>query len=85
MDFSICGTLGQFCGASQTRFLKKRVSASFTGVENEAFPIKDLAFKVFVFILCKIRHFCPKKKNSYFIILLMSGLYCIRVHKTKYS
>ena len=37
--------------------IEKRVSASFKGVENEAFPDKNLAFKISILILCKIRHF----------------------------
>ena len=54
MDFSICGIMGHFCGGNQTRYIEKRVSASLKGVKNEAFHVKNLAFKFFIFILCKI-------------------------------
>ena len=46
--------------------IDKWFSAYFKGVENEAFPIKNLAFKIFVFILSKIRLFCQKNQKSCF-------------------
>ena len=48
---------------AQTRQdIEKRFSASLKGVKNEAFPVKNLEFKIFVCILSQIF------KNSCFII-----------------
>ena len=46
---------------AQTRQdIEKRFSASLKGVENEVIPVKNLALKIFIFILCKIGQFCQK-------------------------
>ena len=59
------------CSVAQTRQdIEKHVSASFKGIKNEAFPVKNLAFKIFIFILCKIRHFCQNFKKSCFILFI---------------
>ena len=50
---------------AQTRQdIEKRFFASFKGIKNEAFPVKNLAFKIFIFILFKIHHFCKIFKKS---------------------
>ena len=55
------------------KILKKLFSASLKGVENEAFPVKNLAFKIFIFIL--IRYLFQIFKQSCSVsFLLMSGL-----------
>ena len=60
------------CSVAQTRKdIERRVSASFKGIRNEAFPVKILAFKIFIFILCTIRHFCQNFKNSCFILFIV--------------
>ena len=73
MDFSISGIFGQFCGANQARYLKT-VFCPFKGSHNKVFPVKNMAFKIFIFSLFKICNFCQIFKKSCFIILLMSGL-----------
>ena len=51
------------CSVAQTRQdIEKWFSASFKGIKNEVFPVKNLAFKIFIFIRCKIRHFCQNFK-----------------------
>ena len=56
---------------AQTRQdIEKRFSVSFKGIKNEAFPVKNLAFKIFIFILCKIHHFCQNFKKSCFILFI---------------
>ena len=63
------------CSVAHTRQdIKKQFSASFKGIKNELFPVKYLAFKIFIFILCKICHFCQNFKNHVLSFLLMSGL-----------
>ena len=58
-------------GSVQTRQdIEKRFSASFKGIKNGAFPVKNLAFKIFIFILCKIHHFCQNFKKSCFILFI---------------
>ena len=59
MDFSICGILGQLCGETR-QDIEKRFSVSLKGVENQAFPVKNLALRIFIFNLC---HF--QKKHFY--------------------
>ena len=49
---------------------EKRFSASRKGVENEAFPIKILAFKIFIFTVFKKHNFCQILKKSCFIIFI---------------
>ena len=52
---------------AQTRQdIEKRFSASFKGIKNEAFPVKNLAFKMFIFIHFKIHHFCQNFKKIMF-------------------
>ena len=72
MNISICSLLGQCCSANRQDIekKKKRFSASSKGVENEAFVVKSLAFKIFIFILCKIRNFCQMFRKSCFIIFI---------------
>ena len=56
---------------AQTRQdIEIRFSASFKGIKNEAFPVKNLAFKIFIFILFKIHHFCQNFKKSCFILFI---------------
>ena len=56
---------------AQTRqAIEKWFSAYFKGVENDAFPVKKLAFKIFVFVLCKIHHFCKKILKNMVIIFI---------------
>ena len=43
----------------------------FKGIKNEVFPVKNLAFKIFIFILCKIHHFCQNFKKSCFILFIV--------------
>ena len=54
---------------AQTRQdIEKLFSASLKGVENKVFPVKkSAAFKIFIYILCKIRHVCHfcNKKNHF--------------------
>ena len=57
MDFSICGILGQFYGANQTRY-QKRFSALLKGVKIKCFPLK-LAFKNVIVILFPNLQFVP--------------------------
>ena len=47
--------------------IEKWFSVSLKGVENEAFPVKNVALEIFIFILCQIRHFLRS-------FLLMTGL-----------
>ena len=42
---------------------EKRVSVSRKGVKNETFPIKILAFEIFIFIVFQNHHFCQIFKN----------------------
>ena len=59
------------CSVAQTRQdIEKRLSASFKGMENEAFQVKHLAFEIFIFILCKIHHFSQNFKKSCFILVI---------------
>ena len=46
------------------------VFATFKGIEDEAFPVKNLALKIFIFILFKIHHFCQNFKKSCFILFI---------------
>ena len=62
MDFSICGILGQLCGKKTRQDIEKRFSVSLKGVDNQAFPVKNLAFRIFIFNLC---HFQNKTKHFY--------------------
>ena len=61
---------------AQTRqYIEKRLSASFKGIKNEAFPVKNLEFKILILILCNIHLFWPKfQKNHVLSFLLMSCL-----------
>ena len=61
---------------AQTRQdIDKGFSASLKGVKNEAFPVKILAFKIFSFIIGKIRYFYQIfKTNQVLSFLSMSGL-----------
>ena len=61
---------------AQTRQdIEKRFSASFKGIKNEAFPVKNLAYKIFIFHPLKISPFLPKfQKNNILSFLLISGL-----------
>ena len=59
-------------------FEEKKDSDSWKGVKNEAFPIKILDFKIFIFVVYQNHHFCQIFKTSCFIIfLLMSGVCAI--------
>ena len=64
VDYWLCSV------AQTTQDIEKRFSASFKGIKNEAFPVKNLAFEIFIFILCKIRHFCQNFKKSCFILFI---------------
>ena len=44
--------------AQATQDIDKRFSASLKGVENKESPVKNLASKIFIPILCQMRHFC---------------------------
>ena len=64
-----------FCSVAQTRQdIEKRFSAYFKGIKNEAFPVKNLAFKNFIFILCKFTIFAKISKYHVLSFLLMSSL-----------
>ena len=64
---------------AQTREdIEKQFSASFKGIKNEKFPVKNLAFKIFIFILYKIRHFCQNFKKSCFILFIDVWPLCCR-------
>ena len=65
MDFSIFGIFGQTYGGNQADF-EKWFSVSRKGVKNEAFTIKILAFKIFIFIVFKNHHFCQIFKKIMF-------------------
>ena len=55
--------------------VEKWFSVSRKGAKNEAFPIKILAFKIFIFIVFKNHRFCQiLKKNHVLSFLLMSGV-----------
>ena len=69
MDFSICGILGQFCGDT-SQDIEKRFSASFQGVENQTFPIKNLALKIYILSFAKLAIFAKRNKKSCFIIFI---------------
>ena len=59
------------CSVAQTRQdIEKRFSASFRVIKNEAFPVKHLALKIFISILCKVHHFCQNFKKLCFILLI---------------
>ena len=49
---------------------EKWVLVSRKGVKNEAFPIKVLAFKIFIFIVFQNHLFCQIFKKSGFIIFI---------------
>ena len=66
--------IGSVLWRKPDKILKKWFSAYFKGIKNEAFPVKNLAFKIFIFILCEIRHFAKISKNHVLPVLLMSGL-----------
>ena len=65
MDLSIRGILGHFCQDIETR-----VSVPLKGVKIKMFPVKILAFKIYIFILSKICNDCQIFKKSYFIIFI---------------
>ena len=69
MDFSIMLYIGTVLWRKPDD-IENRVSASLKRVENEAVTLKYLAFKIFIFILCKIRHFCQIFKKSCVIIFI---------------
>ena len=56
---------------------EKWFSVSRKGVKNEAFPIKILAFKIFIFIVFQITIFAKFSKNHVLLFLLMSGHFAI--------
>ena len=71
---------------AQTRqAIEKRVSSSFKGVKNKAFPLKNLAFKIFVFILFKIYHFAKKIKKSCLIAFIVVWTLCYQLDTVKFS
>ena len=51
--------------------IEEQFSASLKGVENEAFPVKNLAFKIFVFIFRQIRHFLKKISCFLFVFVFI--------------
>ena len=53
---------------------KKRFSASFKGIKNEAFPVKTLAFKISFSYFAKFAIFAKISKKHVLSFLLMSGL-----------
>ena len=58
---------------------EKRFSVSRKGVKNEAFPIKILAFKIFIFTVFQNHNFCQIfKKIMFYYFLLMSDLRTIK-------
>ena len=56
---------------------EKWFSVSKKGIKNEAFPIKMLAFKIFIFIVFQNHHFAKFSNNHVLSFLLMSGLCAI--------
>ena len=70
MDFSICGIYWVSSVAHTRQDIEKRFSASLKGVKHEAFPVKNLEFKIFVFILSQICNYCQIFKKSCFIIFI---------------
>ena len=75
MNFSICGILGQFCGANQTRYMYwKTVFFPSKRSQNKVFPVKTLAFKIFILSFPKVANFARFSKNHVLSFLLMSGL-----------
>ena len=70
MDLSICGIYWVSSVAQTRQDTEKRFSASLKGVKNEAFPVKNLEFEIFVFILSQICNFCQSFKKSCFIIFI---------------
>ena len=48
----------------------KNVFTPFKGSQNKVFPIKKLAFEIFIFILSQICNFCQNFKKSCFIIFI---------------
>ena len=71
MVFYIYGIFGQTYGGNQARF-EKQVSVSRKGVKNEAFPIKILAFKIFIFIVFQNHQYCQIFKKNMFNIFIAS-------------
>ena len=56
--------------------IEKRFSVSFKGVDNPAFPVKNLALRIFIFNLC---HFQKKKKKLWYTVnlFIFDNVICI--------
>ena len=59
------------------QYFEKWFSVSRKGVKIEAFPIKILAFEIFIFITFQNQNFCQIFKKHVLSFLLMSGLCAI--------
>ena len=68
MDFSIYCIFGQTYGGNQARF-SKMVFGLYEGAKNEAFPLKNLACEIFIFIVSKIT-ILPNFQKIIFIIFI---------------
>ena len=66
MDFSIYGILARPMAEIRQDY-EKCFSVSRKGIKKEAFPIKILGFKIFIFIVFQNHHFCQIFKKSCFI------------------
>ena len=62
--------IGSVLWRKPDKILKKQFSASLKGAENEVFPVKDLTFKIFIFVVCNIRHFGQIFTKSCFIFFI---------------
>ena len=67
------------CVAQAKQDIEKRFSASLKGVESEAFSVKNLAFKIFIFNLCQIF------KISCFIIFIDVWHLCYQLYSVTLS